>query len=33
MTAGYEASSMNRSLAFYRYLAGIPTDNEPPAAP
>lgn len=32
-TAGYEASSINRSVAFYRYLAGIPTDKEPPASP
>ena len=33
LTAGYEASSINRAVAFYRYLAGIPTDKEPPAAP
>ncbi|MHB1025051.1 MAG: DUF6675 family protein [Desulfobacteria bacterium] len=33
LTAGYEASSINRSVAFYRYLAGIPTDKEPPASP
>jgi hypothetical protein len=33
LTAGYEASSINRSVAFYRYLAGIPTDREPPASP
>jgi hypothetical protein len=32
LTAGHEASSINRSVAFYRYLAGIPTDREPPAA-
>ena len=32
-TAGYEASSINRAVAFYRYLAGIPTDKEPPASP
>jgi hypothetical protein len=31
LTAGHEASSVNRALAFYRYLAGIPTDEEPPA--
>ena len=31
--AGYEASSINRAVAFYRYLAGIPTDKEPPASP
>jgi hypothetical protein len=30
--AGYETSSINRAVAFYRYLAGIPTDKEPPAA-
>jgi len=33
LTAGYEASSINRAAAYYRYLAGIPTDKEPPAAP
>ena len=33
VTAGYEASSINRAVAFYRYLAGIPTDKEPPASP
>jgi hypothetical protein len=32
LTAGHEASSVNRAVAFYRYLAGIPTDKEPPAA-
>ena len=32
LAAGYEASSINRAVAFYRYLAGIPTDREPPAA-
>jgi Family of unknown function (DUF6675) len=32
LTAGHEASSINRAVAFYRYLAGIPTDQEPPAA-
>ena len=31
--AGHEASSINRAVAFYRYLAGIPTDKEPPASP
>jgi len=29
---GHEASSINRAVAFYRYLAGIPTNMEPPAA-
>jgi hypothetical protein len=33
LAAGYEASSINRAVAFYRYLAGIPTDKEPPASP
>jgi hypothetical protein len=33
LAAGYEASSVNRAVAFYRYLAGIPTDKEPPASP
>jgi hypothetical protein len=31
-TAGHDASSINRAVAFFRYLAGIPTDKEPPAA-
>jgi hypothetical protein len=29
---GHAASSINRAVAFYRSLAGIPTDQEPPAA-
>jgi hypothetical protein len=33
LTAGYESSSANRAVALYRYLAGIPTDKEPPASP
>jgi hypothetical protein len=33
LATGNEASSINRAVAFYRYLAGIPTDKEPPAAP
>jgi hypothetical protein len=33
LAAGSEASSINRAAAFYRYLAGIPTDKEPPLAP
>lgn len=33
MTAGNDASSINRAVAYYRYLAGIPTDREPPASP
>jgi len=32
LTAGRDASSVNRAVAFYRHLAGIPTDKEPPAA-
>jgi hypothetical protein len=29
---GHESSSINRAVAFYRALVGIPTDQEPPAA-
>jgi hypothetical protein len=29
---GHDASSINRAVAFFRYWAGIPTDQEPPAA-
>lgn len=32
LAAGHPASSINRSVAFYRALAGIPADQEPPAA-
>ena len=32
MIAGNESSSVNRAVAFYRHLVGIPTDQEPPAA-
>jgi len=32
LIAGNESSSVNRAAAFYRYLAGMPTDQEPPAA-
>jgi hypothetical protein len=32
LTAGHESSSINRAVAFYRSLVGIPTDQEPPAA-
>jgi len=28
---GKEASAVNSAVAFYRHLAGIPTDKEPPA--
>lgn len=31
-TSGHEAWSVNRALAFYRHIAGIPTGQEPPAA-
>ena len=30
--AGNDASSINRAVAFYRFMVGIPTDQEPPAA-
>ena len=29
---GHASSSINRAVAFYRSLVGIPTDQEPPAA-
>lgn len=29
---GHEASAINRAVAVYRHLAGIPTDQEPPAS-
>jgi len=32
LIAGNESSSVNRAVAFYRYLVGIPTDREPPVA-
>lgn len=32
LTQGHDASSINRAVAFYRHLAGIPTDQDPPAA-
>jgi hypothetical protein len=32
LTTGHEASWINRSVAFFRRTAGIPTDQEPPAA-
>ena len=32
LTAGHSASSMNRAVAFYRWLARIRMDLEPPAA-
>ena len=33
LALGSEASYVNRSAALYRYIAGIPTDRDPPAAP
>lgn len=33
LTTGHAASFVNRAVAYYRYLAGIPTDREPPASP
>ena len=33
LTTGYEKSYVNRAAALYRQLAGIRTDQEPPAAP
>jgi hypothetical protein len=32
LTAGHDESYINRAVAMYRYLAGIPTDLEPPPA-
>jgi hypothetical protein len=32
LIAGSESSSINRAIAFYRYLVGIPTTQEPPGA-
>jgi hypothetical protein len=32
LTIGHPSSSINRAVAFYRSLVGIPTDQEPPAA-
>jgi hypothetical protein len=32
LVSGHSASSVNRAVAFYRHLAGIRTDQEPPAA-
>jgi hypothetical protein len=33
LVGGHEASYVNRAVAIYRHLAGIPTDEEPPVAP
>jgi hypothetical protein len=32
LIAGNESSSVNRAVAFYRYLVGIPATQEPPGA-
>jgi hypothetical protein len=32
LATGHASSSINRAVAFYRSLVGIPTDQEPPAA-
>ncbi len=32
LTDGHEASAINRALAMFRHMAGVPTDQEPPAA-
>jgi hypothetical protein len=32
LATGHDSSSINRAVAFYRSLVGIPTDQEPPAA-
>ena len=32
LLGGNAASAVNRAVAFYRYVVGIPTDQEPPAA-
>ena len=33
LVSGHEKSYINRVVALYRHLAGVPTDLEPPAAP
>jgi hypothetical protein len=33
LIGGHEASYINRAVALFRYIAGLPTDQEPPAAP
>ena len=32
LTDGHEASAINRAVAMFRHVAGVPTDQEPPAA-
>jgi hypothetical protein len=31
LSSGHEASSINRAVAYFRFIAGIPSDKEPPA--
>lgn len=33
LSSGHDTSYINRAVAFYRHVAGIPTDMNPPAAP
>jgi hypothetical protein len=33
LIAGNESSAVNRAVAIYRHLVGLPTDQEPPTAP
>jgi hypothetical protein len=33
LVAGNDSSTINRAVAFFRHLAGIPSEREPPAAP
>lgn len=33
LTGGHEASFVNRAAALFRFLAGVPTDRDPPMAP
>ncbi len=33
LIGGHEASYINRAVALFRYIAGMPTDLEPPAVP
>jgi hypothetical protein len=33
LNQGHEASYVNRAVAIFRHIAGLPTDQEPPAAP
>jgi hypothetical protein len=32
LIARNDSSAINRAVAFYRHLVGIPSDHEPPAA-